>query len=37
VARLAEDVRGVNPEIAVVATCARSGEGVDELVAALEL
>ncbi len=37
VERLAADVRGVNPEIAVVATCARSGEGVDELLAALEL
>ncbi len=35
--RLSEDVRGVNPEIDVVLTNARAGEGVDDVIAALGL
>ncbi len=37
VAKLAEDVRSVHPEIEVVATNARAGEGIDEVIAALGL
>jgi len=37
VARLAADVRSVNPEIEVVAICARAGEGIDDVIAALGL
>ncbi len=35
--RLADDVRGVNPEIKVVTTCARTGEGINDVIAALGL
>ncbi len=35
--RLAADVRSVNPEIEVVATCARAGQGIDDVIAALGL
>ena len=37
VGKLAEDVRSVNPEIEVVATNARAGEGIDEVISALGL
>ncbi len=37
VEQLAADVRSVNPEIEVVATCARAGQGIDDVIAALGL
>lgn len=37
VAQLAEDIRSVNPQIQVASTAARSGEGIDDVIAALGL
>lgn len=37
VRRLADDVRSVNPEIKVVTTCARTGEGIHDVISALGL
>jgi len=37
VAQLTDDVRSVNPQIKVVSTTARSGEGIDDVAAALGL